>query len=175
MRIGVALVIALAACGGPDAPRNRAGIALVPGAGGAEYERFLDGTTDSADWSVGLTAGIVWGGVEELIDPPPADSPLLVVANPFVRWHAWRPTSWLAVGADTKLSLVWVVPRGGEQPTRLVPALEAHLQSSAEHGWGYVLLGVGVKQFLTRTDAAGGVFPRSTTLMGSEFSAGLRF
>ena len=104
------VALALVACARPTAPRNRAGIVASPFAAGAEAERFLDGDADHGDWSAGLTLGLVWEGVDALLERPRERDATIVALNPFVRWHADPPTDWLTLALDGKLSFVWFLP-----------------------------------------------------------------
>jgi hypothetical protein len=167
----LALVVMLG-CVGPRAPRNQLGIAAAPGAVGGEYERFLDGDTSTASWSVGVTFGVVWRGLDGLFEPARAGA-TIIAFNPFVRWHAWHPTDWLTFGIDGKLSFVLVVPPTGE--TKLVPSVESHAFVDGDYAWTYALLGVGVKHFLFGRDIDGSHFPSAMTLTASELSVGARF
>lgn len=169
------VALALVACAGPTAPRNRAGIVASPFAAGAEAERFLDGDADHGDWSAGLTLGLVWEGVDALLERPRERDAAIVALNPFVRWHAYRPTDWLTLALDGKLSFVWFLPENDLSRARFALAIEAHASAAADDRWVYGLVGAGVKQFLFRTDVAGTRFPDGLTMPAGELSLGLRW
>jgi hypothetical protein len=171
----LALTVALVACAGPTSPRNRAGIAVAPGVAGAEIERFVDDDADSGSWSVGLTAGFVWDGVDALLETPRKQSASLLAINPLVRWHAWRATDWLTLGLDGKLSFLWLFPDRQAGRARFAMALESHASVAFDDRWVYGLAGVGVKQFLFRTDVERTRFPASMTVPAGELSVGLRW
>jgi hypothetical protein len=169
------LAVALAACAGPTAPRNRAGAVVTPFAAGAEAERFLDGDADHGDWSAGLTLGLVWEGVDGLLERPRGRDATIVALNPLVRWHAYRPTDWLTLALDGKLSFVWFLPDGDLSRARFALSVESHASAAADDRWVYGLVGAGVKQFLFRTDVGGTRFPGSLTMPAGELSLGLRW
>jgi hypothetical protein len=167
--------LALAACAGPSAPRNRAGVVATPFAAGVEAERFLDGDADHGSWSAGLTLGVVWEGVDALLERPRDRDATVVALNPLVRWHAYRPTDWLTLALDGKVSLVWFLPEGDLTRAAFALAIESHASAAADDRWVYGLVGAGVKQFLFRTGVAGTRFPRSLTMPAGELSFGLRW
>jgi hypothetical protein len=170
--VKLVVLAATLGCVGPRAPHNQLGIAASPGAAGAEYEHFLAGDANTASWSVGLTLGVVWRGLDDLFEPKRAGA-TIVAFNPFVRWHAWRPTDWLSLGLDAKLSLVLVLPTDGD--AKLVPSVESHTFVDGDYAWTYALVGVGVKHFLFGRDFDGARFPSSLTMPAGELAVGARF
>jgi hypothetical protein len=170
----LALTAVLAACGAPAAPRNRAGVFGGPGAFGGEYERFLDGDADHGSWSVGATAGLLWDA-DDLLAQPRKRPAAVVALNPFVRWHAYRPTEWLTLGLDGKVSLLWFLPDREVSRGRFALALESHVAAAADYQRVYALIGVGVKQFLFGTAVEDTRFPSRLTMPGGEASLGLRW
>ena len=174
LAIAVVVGVSIAACGAPAAPRNRAGVFGGPGGLGGEYERFVDDDADHGSWSVGLTAGYVWDADSFLVRPRKRPAAILAL-NPFVRWHAYRPTDWLTLAVDGKLSLLWFMPDRAVSRRRFAMALESHVSAAADYERGYALIGIGVKQFLFRTAVERTEFPGSLTMPAGEASLGLRW
>jgi len=170
---------ACGACASSAGPQNRAGVAVVPGVAGAEVERFVDGDGDAPSLSAGVTLGLMWR-TRELFDPVAGFDSLVFAVNPFVRWYFWQPADWFATAWDAKLSFVLLAPGRSAGDLRLLPALESHLALSFQEGVGYLLVGAGVKQFLTSREISRGGqltrFPTTKTLFpAGELSLGLQF
>lgn len=169
---------ALAGCATASPPQNRAGVAVLPGVAGGEYERFLDGDGDQPSLSAGVTLGVLWS-TRELFTPAARFDSLLVAVNPFVRWYFWQPADWFATAWDAKLSFILLAPGRRAGDLRLLPSVESHLAASFQEGAGYLLVGAGIKQFLARRDVLfegqETRFPASTTLPAGELSLGLQF
>jgi hypothetical protein len=173
------LALVVGACGSDSgAARNRVGVIGVPGAGGGEVERFVRGDAEDLSLSVGVTLGVVWSA-RPLYAPPARFDSLVIAVNPFVRYYFWQPADWFATAWDAKLSFVLVAPGRGIGDLRLVPALESHLALSFQKDPGYLLIGAGIKQFLTRSavtrDGQVTEFPGAMTMPAGEASLGLQW
>jgi hypothetical protein len=172
--MAIAATIGLSACGAPVAPRNRAGVFAAPIGAGGEYEHFIDGDADHGSWSVGMTAGLLWDA-DDLLAQPRHRSAAVLAINPLVRWHAFRPTDWLTLGLDGKLSFLWFMPDRDIGRGRFTMALESHASVAVAYQRVYALVGLGVKQFMFSTPVDDTRFPNQLIMPASEASLGVRW